>query len=87
MTAAGSVLVAGSFQPETQMDTKKVRVLRPFYYRGQVLEKDSVVDLPKVFAAEVCASRKGEAVADEPAPQPRAAPVPHAPQQTERKEK
>lgn len=35
-----------------------VKVVRPFYWNGAPLEKDKVIDLPKVFAAEVVASNK-----------------------------
>ena len=45
----------------------KVRVLRPFYFEGKVLNpvengKDVVVELPRAFALELCAVNKAELV-------------------------
>jgi len=61
LLAAGSPLVAGGVFPEGTMEMKTVRVVRAFYYQGKSLAVDTVVDLPKLFAAEMCAANKAVA--------------------------
>lgn len=69
LLAAGSALVAGS-HPENNMQTKKGRVLRAFYYQGKPTVVGQVVELPRVFALEMAAANKLELLED---PKPEAA--------------
>ena len=57
-------------------EPKKVRVVRAFYYERKPVKVGEVVELPHIFALEVCASNKAVMVEDtpEPAAKPAAAP-------------
>lgn len=56
-------------------ETLKVKVVRAFYYQGKPINKDVIVDLPRVFALEMRDARKATVVEDEEADKP-AAPAP-----------
>ena len=45
-------------QTQAQPKTLRVKVLRPFYYQGKPVEKDAIVELPRVFAMEMRDARK-----------------------------
>lgn len=58
-------LVSGVKPKEDVVEMKTVRVLRSFFnHEGKVVEKDSIVILPKYFADQVVASNKAKIVAD-----------------------
>lgn len=61
LLATGSALVAGG-AAETDMQTKQVRVLRAFYFNGEPTKVGAIASLPKVFADEMIAAKKAEAV-------------------------
>lgn len=48
------------------MQQKRVKIVRPFYFERKILEKDKIVVLPLLFAAEMIAAKKAEPVEDEP---------------------
>lgn len=52
--------------------TLKVKVVRAFYYQGKAVEKDAIVELPRVFALEMRDARKALVVEEE---KPAAAPA------------
>ena len=43
-----------------QLQVAKVRVVRAFYYDKKPVKVDTVVELPKIFAAEMVAANKAE---------------------------
>jgi hypothetical protein len=45
-------------------ETLKVRVVRPFYYKGKPVEKDATVELPRVFALEMKDAKKAEVIVE-----------------------
>ena len=59
LTAAGSNLVAGGVAPPA-MKTLRIKVLRPFYWRGKVQTIGSVIDYPEQDAREVISMKKAE---------------------------
>ena len=59
LTAAGSNLVAGGIAPST-MKMLKIKVLRPFYWRGQIQAAGAVIDYPETDAREVLSMKKAE---------------------------
>jgi hypothetical protein len=75
-----SALVAGGgitskeekMRPQTapaQPETVKVKVLRSFYHQGKAFPVDTEVDVPRLFARELEASKKAEILkAPPPAP-------------------
>jgi hypothetical protein len=66
LQAAGSALVAGGSQESAmQLQVTKVRVTRAFYFDKKPTKVGSVVELPKVFAAEMIAAHKAEPVDSE----------------------
>ncbi len=44
------------------MQTKTVRVLRKFYFERRLLTIGEIVELPSIFADEMCAATKAELV-------------------------
>jgi hypothetical protein len=63
LTAAESNLVAGGIAP-SNMKTLKIKVLRPFYWRGKVQAEGSVIDYPEMDAREVLSMKKAELVVE-----------------------
>lgn len=63
-----SVLVAGS-HPIGEGMTKitRVKVLRGFYQAGKLHAAGTIAELPELFAREMVAAHKAEAVAEAPA--------------------
>ena len=61
LTAYGNPLVAG-MTPNTNMATKKMRVLRPFYIGTAVQKINAVVDVGAQLAAELFSANKAEYV-------------------------
>lgn len=59
LTAADSNLVAGGVAPAA-MKTMKIKVLRPFCWRGKVQAVGSVIDYPDADAREVISMKKAE---------------------------
>lgn len=56
-------------QTPAQPKTLKVKVVRSFYYQGKPIEKDAIVELPRVFAMEMRDAKKATVIeADPPAP-------------------
>ena len=51
-------------QQATQPKTLRVKVLRSFYYQGKPVEKDAIVELPRVFAMEMRDARKALVVVE-----------------------
>lgn len=49
-------------QAPAQPKTLRVKVMRPFYYQSEPIEKNAIVELPRVFALEMIAAKKAEAV-------------------------
>ena len=68
LSAAGSALVAGSFQEkdmqaqQAQPQTLSTRVLRAFYFNGKPVKKDETIELPRLFALEMKAAHKVEII-------------------------
>jgi oligoribonuclease (3'-5' exoribonuclease) len=62
LLAAGSALVAGSSLENDmqEMQVREVRVLRAFYYNRKPIEVSKVLELPKIFAAEMVAAKKAQ---------------------------
>ena len=62
----GAALIGGRPIPtEVMVKTRKVRVIRAFYFDRTVQAKGSIVELPNVFASEMIAAQKAESF-DEP---------------------
>lgn len=77
----GAALVWGRSQPSGDvMQTKRVKVLRPFLYDRKRQEPGSVIELPALFALECSAANKVEIVKGE-------APAPAVEKSTERSAK
>lgn len=72
---AGALISGGppKEERETPMNTIKIKVLRPFYYLGEVLKKGEEIEVGKVFAIDMVSANKAEIV--KPAPAPPAFPV------------
>jgi len=66
LSAAGSVLVAGSASPS--MPTQHVRVIRPFFHAGKAVPAGDIIEVPLYVAAEAISC--GKAVAADPPPPP-----------------
>ena len=64
----GAALVGRPANLEERMKTMTVKVLRPFYYNREALKLGATVELPAVFALEMCAANKAERVDDVAAP-------------------
>lgn len=62
-------------QPPAPPKTVKVKVVRPFYYQGKPVEKDSIVELPRVFAMEMRDAKKAELIPEVETPAAPAAPA------------
>jgi hypothetical protein len=63
-------------QPTAQPETLKVKVLRAFYYKGTPVEKDAIVELPRIFALEMRDAKKAAVIVEEEKPAgPPAAPA------------
>jgi hypothetical protein len=59
----GAALIGGRSIPrEMMMLTKKVKVVRAFYFNREIQKKDAVVELPSLFASEMIAAKKAEAI-------------------------
>lgn len=57
----GAALIGGRALPtEAMMTTRKVLVLRPFYFNREVQKQGTVVELPGVFASEMISAKKAE---------------------------
>lgn len=69
----GAALVGRPLQTEDRMKTRKVKVVRPFYFERKVRERNCVIEVPALFAIEVIAANKAEAV-EESAPAPEQTP-------------
>lgn len=68
LLAAGSALVAGSTpDEENPMNHVYIRALRAFYLHGKVVPVGAVVQVSKLFAAEMVSAKKAEITE---APQP-----------------
>lgn len=76
LSAIGSPLVAGGMA-STNMETRYIKVIRPFFHKREVQPAGAVIEVPKHVAAEVIASGKASA-ADKPAPAVKADPPPPA---------
>jgi len=69
LLAMGSALVAGSSQESPmQVQLTKVRVVRAFYFDKKPTKVDTIVEVPKIFAAEMVAANKAEFVDSTPEP-------------------
>lgn len=65
----GAALIGGRAIPtEAMMTTRKVLVLRPFYFNREVQTQGTVVELPGVFASEMISAKKAEPYMEPPAP-------------------
>lgn len=65
----GAALIGGRALPtEGMMTTRKVHVLRPFYFNREVQKQGTVVELPGVFASEMISAKKAEPYLEPPAP-------------------
>jgi hypothetical protein len=68
LSAAGSALVAGSFQEndmqaqQQQPQIRSARVLRPFYFNGKPTKVGETIELPRIFALEMKAAHKVELI-------------------------
>lgn len=62
LLAAGSPLVAGGFKEDQMLQTQKVRAVRGFYFDRKLVKVGTTIELPKVFAIEVCAANKAEPI-------------------------
>lgn len=62
-------------QPPAPPKTVKVKVVRPFYYQGKPVEKDAIVELPRVFAMEMRDAKKAELLPEAEKPAVPAAPA------------
>lgn len=66
---SGAVLVGRAASRESIMQTRKITVVRPFYFNRLVQKKGQIVELPSLFAGEMIAAQKA-APYDEPAAEP-----------------
>lgn len=68
----GAALIGGRAIPtEAMMTTRKVLVLRAFYFNREIQKQGTVVELPGVFASEMISAKKAEPYI-EPVAQPSA---------------
>jgi saccharopine dehydrogenase-like NADP-dependent oxidoreductase len=74
-TNSGAALVGRSLTTRDAMKTMNVKVLRSFYFNRAVQPVGSTLELPAVFALEMAAAGKVEAV-----PEPVADPVAESPE-------
>lgn len=44
------------------MDTTRIRILRPFYYQGVIIEKGKEIEVGRVFAIDMVSANKAEVV-------------------------
>ena len=71
-TTTAGPLVSGSTQEPNDMaqpaniPTRRVKVMRAFYYKSEPIPVGAIVDLPVIFAKEMCAANKAVFVKDEP---------------------
>jgi hypothetical protein len=71
LLAAGSPLVAGSFQENGMQaaqavkgpEKQEVRVERAFYFNGKPTKVGETIELPRIFASEMIAAHKAKAIA------------------------
>ncbi len=64
---SGAALIAGRpLQTEHSMKTKKVTVIRAFYFNREIQALGRVVELPSVFADEMIAAKKAEPCYEQP---------------------
>lgn len=59
LEAEGSALVAGAALASA---TRHIKVLRPFFYKGMSLPPGTVLEVDRLFAAEMHSYRKAEIV-------------------------
>lgn len=76
LTAKNSPLVAGAAAPASSRALAWLRVLRPFLYGGQVIDRGVVRQFDSVFAAELVTGGKAERVAAPAAPADPPTPAP-----------
>jgi len=66
---AGELIPGNNSNKEVAMQTKKVKVLRAFYFQGKEIKVGEVTELPRVFALEMIAANKCTAVEEEKKPE------------------
>ena len=62
LMAKNSPLIAGSSFQEVNMGLKSVKAIRAFYSKGKPVNVGEIVSVPSLFASELIASNKAEAV-------------------------
>src|SRR3990172_10625654 len=62
LMAMNSPLIAGSSFQEVNMGLKSVKAIRAFYSKGKPVQVGEIVAVPSLFASELIASNKAEAV-------------------------
>lgn len=62
LTAQGSPLVAGASAPAGTRSMTWIRVLRPFFYGGSVIDRGTERQIDSIFAAELVTGGKAERI-------------------------